>query len=236
MLSPPPPPFLKGKHAHRGFFPSTTPYPYPHKYQQTACRLSILARGGQPKNRISKSRCALFGASASGLRERRGGRGIVREGLSWANGSNNLVRFSPLRNLYSLRWWVDVSPVSCCALFRLNSDQDPRELKGDSSVTGLGWSGVDGVGVGRVAGGPRAADEDVNQRDQGGGGGWRVHVESMNMGDADWRRHKFQNNKTSTLLPSPTTFQNSCVTPINKFNTICINQLCRSDSSSRIER
>ena len=146
LLSPPPPPFLKGKHAHRGFFPSTTPYPYPHKYQQTACRLSILARGGQPKNRISKSRCALFGASASGLRERRGGRGIVREGLSWANGSNNLVRFSPLRNLYSLRWWVDVSPVSCCALFRLNSDQDPRELKGDSSVTGLGWSGVDGVG------------------------------------------------------------------------------------------
>ena len=90
--------------------------------------------------------------------------------------------------------------------------------------------------VGRVAGGPRAADEDVDQRDQGGGGGWRVHVESMNMGDADWRRHKFQNNKTSTSLPSPTTFQNSCVTPINKFNTICINQLCRSDSSSRIER
>ena len=44
---------------------------------------------------------------------------------------------------------MDVSPVSCCALFRLNSDQDPRELKGDSSVTGLGWSGVDGVGVGR---------------------------------------------------------------------------------------
>ena len=116
------------------------------QYQQTACRLSILARGGQPKNRISKSRCALFGASASGLRERRGGRGIVREGLNWANGSNNLVRFSPLRNLYSLRWWVDVSPVSCCALFCLNSDQDPRELKGDSSVTGLGWSGVDGVG------------------------------------------------------------------------------------------
>ena len=70
----------------------------------------------------------------------------MREGLSWANGSNNLVRFSPLRNLYSSRWWVDVSPVSCCALFRLNSDQDPRELMGDSSVTGLGWSGVDGVG------------------------------------------------------------------------------------------
>ena len=61
MLSPPPPPFLKGKHAHRGFFPSTTPYPYPHKYQQTACRLSILARGGQPRIGSQIKVCPVWG-------------------------------------------------------------------------------------------------------------------------------------------------------------------------------
>ena len=36
-------------------------------------------------------------------------------------------------------------------------------------------------------------------------------------------------------FPSPITFQNSCVAPINKFSTICINQLCRSFSSRQIE-
>ena len=106
---------LKGKHSHRGFFLPLPPTPTP---TSTSRRLADYQSwpGEDSQGSDRKSRCALFGASASGLRERRGGQGIVREGLSRANGSNNLVRFSPLRNLYSSRWWVDVSPVSCCAL------------------------------------------------------------------------------------------------------------------------
>ena len=43
------------------FFPSTTPHPYPHKYQQTACRLSILARGGQPRIGSQIKVCPVWG-------------------------------------------------------------------------------------------------------------------------------------------------------------------------------
>ena len=51
---------LKGKHSHRGFF-LPLPHPYPHKYQQTACRLSILARGGQPRIGSQIKVCPVWG-------------------------------------------------------------------------------------------------------------------------------------------------------------------------------
>ena len=53
------------------------------------------------------------------------------------NGSNNLPKLTPLKNLWnlcSLRWHVDVSPMGCL-LVRLNYDQDPRELEGGQ----FGW-------------------------------------------------------------------------------------------------
>ena len=97
-------------------------------------------------------------------------------------------------------------------LVRLSSDQGPRELEGGQ----FGWVVRSRRGrVGCIAGDPRAAianeDESETRRRRGPG---VLHVESTKYGATLLTGGDRSSKQDLHPLPSPTTFQNTCVTLI----------------------